>query len=209
MSMRGLPAWATATIASLATLVLVLAASLVLVLHARTPSRPTSFAAKAGPTVTPTSPSPVTVTTTVTASPTTEVSLAPRATVHPVVRPRGSAHVLLGGNYGQGISYADSCATWHVRVENESNLEVTGLAYRAASAEFDNSDFQSKPALRPPLVNLHLSVPAHSGQDVDFRSCTTSHSPPGYDDYEESSPNKVLLTYRYGFRQTVCFGRPC
>jgi hypothetical protein len=207
--LRGLPTGAVAALTALTTACLALGIGLVIALNRAQPSTlvagPTSNSAGATATAT--------VTVTATPSPTTTQKPTPVATHAPsrpaIIRPGGTARVVTyGANYGQGFPEG-SCSSWLVRVDNQTNQDLTGMTYRAASAGFDNPSFDSKPAIRPPAVHLRLSIPAHLSQDVPFHSCSPSHVPRGYDDYEEIPPTSVTLSWIRGYRQTTCFGLSC
>lgn len=87
-----------------------------------------------------------------------------------------------GPGYGQNGA-SGSCSPWTLRLVNDSDTEIRQLTFTSKSAEFtDFSQYDpktntdaTKPAVTPAPVVLNLSVPAHSSQDVQFKTCTSTH----------------------------------
>ena len=203
MHARSAPTWAIVAISVLATALVGLAAFLAMG-RGREPgssaSPPNSEAPASTVTqsLTPAASVTATRTVTVTASPAQPKPSPPRGTVRIAIP---------SGNYGQGFP-AGHCANWLVRLDNETNVEVSRMVFKT-TAEFDKiSDLTGRSAPTPVPTVIRLSVPPYGSQDVPFQSCVEGPVPTGYE-LNEAAPATVGIQWVTGYRGSACFGRYC
>jgi hypothetical protein len=83
------------------------------------------------------------------------------------------------GTLGQSGGHDSSCSSWELNFMNTSDTEIVGVTFAPPAASY--SDVYSSTVLaqaQPPVVQLNVSIPAHSSQIETFSTCTVTPQPP-------------------------------
>ncbi|HEY9474385.1 MAG TPA: hypothetical protein VIS06_11110 [Mycobacteriales bacterium] len=100
---------------------------------------------------------------------------------------------------------------------NDSDTEIRELTFNSESAEFTDfsnydaktDSFPTRPATTPRPVEINLSLPAHTAQDLRFRTCSSSPSPGGSYEFGVVPAAEQAFIWATGYRGRTCLGLSC